>query len=149
VPGRTDTADVSGNVPPVGNIDGSQNNGADNNNQGFTPKDTADVSGNVPPAGITDGSQNNDADNVNYEDSTAFRKTRAYTNSANGMATDTIENTPGISRIEEQNLSKMHYALSAEQVEKVYPDLVYENEDGSKSINYLEMIPLLCNPSAN
>ena len=28
-------------------------------------------------------------------------------------------------------------------MEEVYPDLVYVNEDGSKSINYVEMIPLL------
>lgn len=42
-----------------------------------------------------------------------------------------------------QNLSKKHYALSATQLAEVYPDLVYENEDGSKRINYVEMIPLL------
>jgi hypothetical protein len=45
--------------------------------------------------------------------------------------------------IEKQSLEKKHYALSAEQLEKVFPDLVYEKEDGSKVINYMEMIPLL------
>jgi hypothetical protein len=45
--------------------------------------------------------------------------------------------------IEEQYYNKNHYALSAEQLEKVFPELVYEQEDGSKSINYMEMIPLL------
>ena len=43
----------------------------------------------------------------------------------------------------EQVLSKQHYGLDAEQLSEVYPDLVYENEDGSKSINYIEMVPLL------
>ena len=45
--------------------------------------------------------------------------------------------------IEEQYYNKNHYALSAEQLEKVFPDLVYEQEDGTKAINYVEMIPLL------
>lgn len=46
-------------------------------------------------------------------------------------------------QLESQNLSKKHYALSATQLAEVYPDLVYEKEDGSKMINYVGMIPLL------
>ena len=42
-----------------------------------------------------------------------------------------------------QVLTKQHYGLDAEQLSEVYPDLVYENEDGTKSINYVEMVPLL------
>jgi hypothetical protein len=45
--------------------------------------------------------------------------------------------------IERQYLDKNHFALSADKLEEVFPDLVYENEDGSKGINYTEMIPLL------
>ena len=45
--------------------------------------------------------------------------------------------------IQKQKLSKHHYALDANQLEKIFPDLVYEQEDGSKSINYVEMIPIL------
>ena len=44
---------------------------------------------------------------------------------------------------EKQVLTKQHYCLDAEQLEEVFPDLVYENEDGSKSINYVEMVPIL------
>ena len=40
-------------------------------------------------------------------------------------------------------MSKKHYGISAEQLEEIYPDLVYEDENGNKSINYTEMIPLL------
>ena len=47
------------------------------------------------------------------------------------------------SQIEKQIEEKTHYALCAEQLEKVFPDLVYEQEDGTKRINYIEMIPLL------
>lgn len=45
--------------------------------------------------------------------------------------------------IESQDMGRQHFALSAEELEEVLPDLVYMNEDGTKSINYVEMIPLL------
>jgi len=45
--------------------------------------------------------------------------------------------------IQEQIISKQHYGLDAEQLEEVFPDLVYANEDGTKSINYVEMVPVL------
>ena len=38
---------------------------------------------------------------------------------------------------------KQHYALSVEELEKVFPDLVYTDKNGDKSINYVEMVPLL------
>ena len=61
------------------------------------------------------------------------------------LCDDSIDesNTIEPNLIEKQSLEKKHYALSAEQLERVFPDLVYEKEDGSKVINYLEMIPLL------
>ena len=37
----------------------------------------------------------------------------------------------------------MHYALDADQLEELYPDLVVKSEDGSKGINYVEMVPIL------
>lgn len=45
--------------------------------------------------------------------------------------------------IDEQFYEKNHYALDADQLEATFPDLVYVNKDGSKAINYMEMIPLL------
>ncbi len=48
-----------------------------------------------------------------------------------------------LTKMEEQVRSKQHYGLSAEQLEEVFPDLVYEQEDGTKSINYVEMVPIL------
>lgn len=56
---------------------------------------------------------------------------------------DTIVEEQKLTLIESQNMAKKHFALSADCLEQVYPDLVYVNEDGSKSINYVEMIPLL------
>ena len=48
-----------------------------------------------------------------------------------------------LSFMEKQVLAKRHFTLDAEQIEKLFPDLVYENEDGTKSINYVEMVPIL------
>lgn len=45
--------------------------------------------------------------------------------------------------IADQIYAKQHYGFDADQLEEVFPDLVYENEDGSKSINYVEMVPIL------
>ena len=45
--------------------------------------------------------------------------------------------------MDEQFYAKSHYALDADRLEETFPDLVYVNKDGSKVINYVEMIPLL------
>lgn len=52
-----------------------------------------------------------------------------------------VESEPDI--IDEQFYGKTHYALDADRLEETFPDLVYVNKDGSKVINYMEMIPLL------
>ena len=39
--------------------------------------------------------------------------------------------------------SNVHYGLSAEQLEKVFPNLVVDDGQGNKFINYIEMVPLL------
>lgn len=58
-------------------------------------------------------------------------------------ASDTAIAIPEPTFVELQDMSKKHYGISAEQLEEIYPDLVYEDENGNKSINYTEMIPLL------
>lgn len=55
---------------------------------------------------------------------------------------DTIENVT-LSTTEIQAMQKNHYGLVATQLQQVYPDLVYENQNGELCINYIEMIPLL------
>lgn len=39
--------------------------------------------------------------------------------------------------------SKVRYALEYETLKEIFPELVYEDEDGNVSINYIDMIPLL------
>jgi hypothetical protein len=57
--------------------------------------------------------------------------------------TDSKGETPEPDIMDEQFYGKSHYALDADRLEEVFPDLVYVNKDGSKVINYVEMIPLL------
>ncbi len=56
---------------------------------------------------------------------------------------DTGSTVRPLGLIESQTITKKHYALSASQLAEIYPDFVYENEDGTKMINYVGMIPLL------
>ena len=44
---------------------------------------------------------------------------------------------------QESHLSPIQYGLDAEQLKAVYPELVYEDQNGNVSINYVEMVPLL------
>jgi hypothetical protein len=39
--------------------------------------------------------------------------------------------------------NKKHYGVMAHELEKIYPDLVTEDENGYKSVNYIEIIPIL------
>jgi hypothetical protein len=44
---------------------------------------------------------------------------------------------------ESQEFQKKHYGFLAQELQKVYPDLVYEGGDGYLEINYTGLIPLL------
>lgn len=38
---------------------------------------------------------------------------------------------------------KRHFGLAAQEIQQIYPDLVYEGQDGYLAINYIELIPIL------
>lgn len=57
--------------------------------------------------------------------------------------TDKAAKKPEPDMMDEQYYEKSHFALDADRLEEAFPDLVYVNKDGSKVINYMEMIPLL------
>lgn len=44
-----------------------------------------------------------------------------------------------IQRMAEQK----HYGLSAQELQKIYPDLVRESQDGKLGVNYVELVPIL------
>lgn len=56
---------------------------------------------------------------------------------------DTLTVLPAPATEELQAYSKTHYGFVAQELQQVYPDLVYENAQGELSINYIEMVPLL------
>ena len=35
---------------------------------------------------------------------------------------------------------KLHYSVIAQEIEEIYPDLVKENDDEIKSVNYIELL---------
>ena len=59
---------------------------------------------------------------------------------AEGYNVDEIQEA---ARNAKPTLSSIQYGLAADQLKKVYPELVYEDSEGNVSINYIEMIPLL------
>lgn len=50
-------------------------------------------------------------------------------------------------KIARQRISEMaeqrHYGVSAQEVQEVFPDLVRTNQDGTLSVNYVELVPIL------
>ena len=43
----------------------------------------------------------------------------------------------------EQHDNTRHYGLSAQELQKIYPDIVYEGQDGYLGVNYVELVPVL------
>ncbi|WP_231477995.1 T9SS type A sorting domain-containing protein [Xylanibacter brevis] len=83
-----------------------------------------------------------DATSYTYPSSSYKSRLKANQKWKDDFSNDSLEEEP-IDYLEIQKLSKKHYALDAEQLESLFPDLVYEQEDGTKVINYMELIPLL------
>lgn len=44
---------------------------------------------------------------------------------------------------DESLLERKHYGLIAQELQEIFPDLVYEGADGYLSVNYIELIPFL------
>lgn len=85
----------------------------------------------------------------NYKDEVALYSQREKTKEDFEKETEiTVEDSM---LIEEENvevkpnpiLLKKHYGFSAQELQKIYPDLVYENDNGYLSVNYIELVPIL------
>lgn len=48
-----------------------------------------------------------------------------------------------VKKEDEKMTSRRHFGIDARELQKVYPDLVLEGEDGYLSVNYSELVPLL------
>lgn len=56
---------------------------------------------------------------------------------------DTLTATAPVNHIQRLAANRIHYGLDAYQLREAFPELVYEQEDGTVGINYTEMIPIL------
>ncbi len=60
------------------------------------------------------------------------------------LKSDTADADPiNLKQLDIRGLDKTHYGIAVEELEKKFPNLVYESADGSKYVNYIEMIPVL------
>lgn len=48
-----------------------------------------------------------------------------------------------INQVEKAKSMQQHFGVSAQELQKIYPELVKERSDGSLVVNYVEMVPLL------
>lgn len=74
---------------------------------------------------------------------TANKNTLDFSDSS--ARSDTLEMSAKAepSNLELQRIEKQHYGIDVEQLEEAFPNLVYVLDDGTKCINYIEMVPLL------
>ena len=48
-----------------------------------------------------------------------------------------------INQVEKDKSMQQHFGISAQELQRIYPELVMERGDGSLVVNYVEMVPLL------
>lgn len=46
-------------------------------------------------------------------------------------------------REEQEMASRRHFGIDAEELQRIYPDLVIEGQDGNLAVNYVELVPIL------
>lgn len=56
---------------------------------------------------------------------------------------DTTSVAMPVSEIQALSADRPHYGLDIDQLKESFPELVYEQEDGTVGVNYLELIPIL------
>lgn len=58
-------------------------------------------------------------------------------------ASDTMAVVTPVNKIQALSAERIHYGLDVDQLKDAFPELVYEQEDGTVSVNYMEIIPIL------
>ena len=71
-----------------------------------------------------------------YKDMNAGKERGTYVDK-DGKEVELPEEEPS------QVMTKRHFGFVAQELQQVYPDLVYENDNGYLSVNYTELIPIL------
>ena len=114
---------------------------------------TGNISGvilsNAAPTSSSPAYKSMNVEQPNYSEKLSSLSTTEYfieekaTASPQSMSADSMAVLPEKTIIEEQALEKVHYGLSVDDLKEQFPELVYEKEDGSEGVNYIEMIPIL------
>lgn len=99
----------------------------------ITPCDqTKDVL--IPKDLIVLGSINNPSDNILKENIETINNTNS---------TDLLKLNPVKFKFKNDSKHKNHFGLIAQELETVYPELVSNNSIGFKTVNYIELIPIV------
>ena len=112
----------------------------------FTLSDTR-FSDNIVSLGERDNSGNKTLENVLsmnvVEYNLKSRLGEMPTDIAPEKAEEVRKSYEYLKRQDEKMSSRRHFGVDAEELQKLYPDLVLEGQDGYLSVNYLEMVPLV------
>ena len=88
----------------------------------------------IPKNLIVEGSIFNPSDNILKENIETIDSTDS---------TDLLKLNPVKFQFKKDNKHKKHFGLIAQELETVYPELVSDNSIGFKTVNYIELIPIL------
>lgn len=64
-------------------------------------------------------------------------------NKVAAYSSDSTFSATSVANVQAFNEDRLHYGLNVEQLKDAFPELVYEQEDGTVAVNYVEMIPIL------
>jgi hypothetical protein len=73
----------------------------------------------------------------------SFNYKQVYKEPDNNSDSDTLAVKHGLFNEQSQMFQKTHFGLIAQDLQKIYPNLVYEEDNGYLTANYIELIPLL------
>ena len=59
------------------------------------------------------------------------------------LSSDTASAVTPVAATRSLGADRLHYGLNTEQLKDAFPELVYEQADGTVGVNYMEMIPIL------
>lgn len=101
------------------------------------------VTGALTASSVTTTSDLRLKDNVNYIEYSEAKNLLSLLRPVSYYFKQDADSTQYIFEDSSKVSEQLHYGLIAQEVQKVAPNIVYENSDGYLSINYLELIPLM------
>ena len=121
---------VNGNLTVTGSINGLVLNRVSN------PVNVSNLSNEYEKSSIADKFSRLSA--IQYQ-------TESSKGNANRMeqSSDSVCRETPIDEIQALSARRVHYGLDVDKLKEPFPELVYEKEDGTTGVNYVEMIPIL------